>query len=548
MNIFDHWKNELNKLSSEDGLKNCCGMILLLPFLFIIGYLLLFLLIPTLIASAVVMICFVLFNYSKILNLFFKQQLPGAIDQPTGDQPAYKQYFFRKAFIDLKIIITENFRINKTSILVLYNKIKQHLFVEDNKRYITRPIGYAIICAIPVAAIIGGAAFLGVTAIHTAIVALSAGIIIVTAMVFRGVESVNMARWQIFFACPHCYRKFSLPTYSCTNCGAKHTRLVPGQYGIFKRKCQCGNLLPTLFFNGKNKLPSECPLCHSLLSQEMGVAINVHYPIVGGGSSGKSTFLVASMLELEKQSRQGGFSLSLSEKSDLQAIEKARDSFSKGISLDKTTTYKPKAFLATLQKLGKKQQPPYLIYMYDAAGEIFEDGERLHQHIYFEYISGIFFLIDPFSMPVVRQEFEQDLAKAGEYVKPSREQPKDVFDRMVNHLKQHKELKKQKDKYNIPIAVIVTKTDAFGLDSKIIQVPGQKGNTPEEIYSEKIRSWLINNGEGNFVRSMESMFAIVRYFSVSALGHVPYEKSQEAFTPKKVWAPLNWVFSYRKIL
>jgi hypothetical protein len=548
MSIVDQWKNDLNKLSSEDGLKNCCGMIILLPVLFIIGYLLLFLLIPTLIVSAIVITCFVLFNYSKILNLFFKQQLPGAIDQPIGDQPAYKQYFFRKAFIDLKTIITENLRINKTSILEIYNKIKQHLFVEDSKRYIYRPIGYAIICAIPVAAIIGGAAFIGVTAIHTLIVAFSAGIIIVTAMVFRGVESVNMARWQIFFACPHCYKKFSLPTYSCTNCGAKHTMLVPGQYGIFKRKCQCGNFLPTLFFNGKNTLPGECPHCHSLLSQDIGVAINVHYPIVGGGSAGKSTFLVASMLELEKQSKQGGFTLSLSEKSDIQAIEKARDSFSKGIILDKTTTYKPKAFLAKLQKDGSKKQPPYLIYMYDAAGEIFEDGERLHQHVYFEYINGIFFLIDPFSLPVVHQEFEQELVKAGERIKTSREQPKDVFDRMVNHLKQHKELKKQKDRYTIPIAVVVTKTDAFGLESKISQVPEQKGKSPEEVSSEKIRSWLINNGEGNLVRSIENMFASVQYFSCSAFGHVPDEKSPEAFIPKKVWAPINWIFSYRKIL
>jgi len=548
MSIVDDWKNELNKLSSGDGLINCCGMIILLPVLAIVGYLLFLLLIPTLIISAVVITCFVLFNYSKILNLFFKQQLPGAIDQPTGDQPAYKQYFFRKAFIDLKTIITENLRINKTSILVLYNKIKQHLFVEDNKRYITRPIGYAIICAIPVAAIIGGAAFIGVTAIHTLIVALSAGTIIVTAMVFRGVESINMARWQIFFACPSCYKKFSLPTYSCTNCGAKHTMLVPGQYGIFKRKCQCGNLLPTLFFNGKNTLPSECPHCHNTLSQDIGVAINVHYPIVGGGSSGKSTFLVASMLELEKQSKQGGFTLSLSEKSDLKAIEKARDSFSKGIILDKTTTYKPRAFLAKLQKDGSKKQPPYLIYMYDAAGEIFEDGERLHQHVYFEYINGIFFLIDPFSIPVVHQEFEQELVKAGERIKTSREQPKDVFDRMVNHLKQHKEVKKQKDRYTIPIAVVVTKTDAFGLESKITQVPEQKGKSPEEVSSEKIRSWLINNGEGNLVRSIENMFASVQYFSCSAFGHVPDEKSSEAFIPKKVWAPINWIFSYRKIL
>ena len=193
--------------------------------------------------------------------------------------------------------------------------------------------------------------------------------------------------------------------------------------------------------------------------------------------------------------------------------------------------------------------------MYDAAGEIFEDLEPLRLHKYFEYISGIFFLVDPFSIPVIKQEYEQELSEFYENVRPSEEQPHAIYDRMIINLEQHKEERKtllHEGKYKIPLAVIITKNDAFDLHSRITQttpalITTNKNRSPEDMSSEQIRDWLSNNGQGNLVRSVESTFEHVKYFSCSALGRMPSDTSGEGFTPQDVDTAIRWVFSFRKI-
>ena len=538
----------------------CCGIVAIIGAIALyIGVLYLFFryaFIYVLFIAALIMAVWILVNFSKACARCMKRELPGAADiKPTGSQPAYKQYFFRQAFIDLKDITLENYELNKESILTIIEGTKDKLFSAETKTLITWPLGIAIFIAIPFAIILGGAVYLIVTAIHVLAVLLSASVIVMTAMVFRAIEYLNMARWRIFFACPSCYERFSMPVYSCPNCNAQHTKLVPGQYGIFKRKCECGNLLPTLFLNGKNKLPSKCPNCNHPLTAEAGVSINVHYPIVGGKSSGKSSFLVASMMVLSEKGKEEGYNLSFPEKRDKENFERFETNFKKGIPPIKTAREdKPRAFLVKLQQEGKKK-PAHLIYMYDAAGEIFEDLDSLRHHKYFEYLSGIFFLIDPFSIPVIKQEYESELSKYYKNVLPSEEPPHTIYDRMIINLEQYRGQKKvllQEGKYKIPIAVIITKSDAFDLQSKITSLNlelfnAEKNKIEEDIFSEQIRDWLSNNGEGNFVRSVESMFTNVKYFSCSALGHMPDAASDRPFTPKNVDAPIKWVFSFRKI-
>ena len=538
---------------------DCCGIVVIIGAIALyIGALYLFfryVFIYVLYIAALIMAVWILVNFSKACIRCIKRELPGATDiKPTGSQPAYKQYFFRQAFIDLKDITLENFELNKESILTIIEGTKETLF-EEERTIFTWPLGIAIFIAIPFAIVLGGAVYLIVTAIHVLVVLLSASAIVMAAMVFRALEYLNMARWRIFFACPSCYERFSMPIYSCPDCNAQHTKLVPGQYGIFKRRCECGNLLPTLFLNGKNKLPSKCPNCNHPLTAEAGVTINVHYPIVGGKVTGKSSFLVASMLVLSEKGKEEGVELSFPEEKDKGKFERFETNFKTGIPPDKTVAdVKPRAFLVKLQQEEKKK-PAHLIYMYDAAGEIFEDMDPLRHHKYFEYLSGIFFLIDPFSIPVIKQEYEAELSNYYKNVSPSEEPPHAIYDRMIINLEQHKGQKKvllQEGKYEIPIAVVITKSDAFDLGSKITSLNPElfnagKNKTEEDIFSEQIRDWLSNNGQGNFVRSVESMFTYVKYFSCSALGHMPDDTSDRPFTPKNVDAAIKWLFSFRKV-
>ena len=56
----------------------------------------------------------------------------------------------------------------------------------------------------------------------------------------------------IFGACPICGEKYNIPIYVCSNCGKEHKKLIPGKYGIFNRRCQCGNKMPTMFMDEEN--------------------------------------------------------------------------------------------------------------------------------------------------------------------------------------------------------------------------------------------------------------------------------------------------------
>src|SRR2546421_3030253 len=123
-------------------------------------------------------------------------------------------------------------------------------------------------------------------------------------MYLRTAESVSMAWRRINFVCPHgtCYKKIALPIYICPTCSAEHKRLLPGSYGILRRRCQCTTqFLPTLGLFGRAAIPAKCPQCSGNLAREIGASTDVHVPLIGGPASGKTSYLIAATLELERE-------------------------------------------------------------------------------------------------------------------------------------------------------------------------------------------------------------------------------------------------------
>lgn len=109
-------------------------------------------------------------------------------------------------------------------------------------------------------------------------------------------DRAYLARKKIFTACNECKCKTLIPTYICYKCGAYHTNLTPGVYGIFKRTCNCGEKLPTTFFNGRKKIQAICPNC---LLEGKTTYLNdresrpLCIPVVGGRSVGKTAYITA---------------------------------------------------------------------------------------------------------------------------------------------------------------------------------------------------------------------------------------------------------------
>ena len=290
---------------------------------------------------------------------------------------------------------------------------------------------------------------------------------------------------------------------------------------------------------GRNKLPSFCPHnedCGQPLNSRSGVIRNLHVPVVGGPASGKTSFLMASMCELHELAKSNVLLLGFPEKKDETLFERCRKDFLHGTIVGKTAEQSPSAFLVDLETSGSKS----LLYIYDAAGELYQHTDELARHEYYGYTHGIVFLLDPFSLPQVQIDYASSLKNSTDQVKPCAEMPQDVYDRMIGTLRAFSN--NDRSFRSIPFAVVITKGDAFGI-AKTIDVTtanSTAGSSKEDPESAAVRQWLINNNESNLVRSMENDFKKVRYFHCSSLGRLP-DNSSSPFNPRGVLDPLGWV-------
>lgn len=483
----------------------------------------------------------VLYNY---LATMWKEMIMGQgwADSPVAPEPAFRQYYFRKAFHDYRQVVEESWKPNRALADWVLDKGKK-LFTNGAVIF-TWPLGITFFAIAGVGAIAAGIAYVIFGLIHLLLVVTCAVVAISLAFVVRLIEYLSMLWRRIFLVCPHanCYRPIPLPVYACPNCGATHNRLLPGAYGIFKRKCKCGALLPTLFLFGRNNLPGFCPHpdCQRPLNSSVGMTRNLHVPIVGGPATGKTSFLMASMCELYDRSQKGHFRFEFPEKKHETLFQRCSRDFLQGALVTKTAEESPDAFLVNLQDGGGGKA---LLYMYDAAGELYQRNDVLARHEYYSYTHGILFLLDPFSLPQVRVDYESSLKRASDQIKPCDESPQDVYDRMIGTLRAFSNTGGRFG--SVPFAVVVTKSDAFGLARTIeaggLNVP--KGNSKnEDPESASVRQWLFNNGEGNLVRCIENDFKKVRYFHCSSLGRLP-DSSSSPFEPQGVLDSLGWILT-----
>jgi hypothetical protein len=179
-----------------------------------------------------------------------------------------------------------------------------------------------------------------------------------------------------------------------------------------------------------------------------------------------------------------------------------------------------------------------LLYIYDAAGELYQQSDVLARHEYYGYTHGVVFLLDPFSLPQVQVDYAALLKSTAERVKPCAEMAQDVYDRMIGTLRSF--FNSDGAFKSIPFAVVVTKADAFGIAKNIEVTAVNDTNPRSEPESGAVRQWLINNGESNLVRCIENDFKKVRYFHCSSLGRLP-DSSSSPFDPQGVLEPLGWV-------
>lgn len=372
--------------------------------------------------------------------------------------------------------------------------------------------------------------------------------VLLTVGVLQLWEVIKHPVFRIGYTCPRC-STHQLPYFRCEECAELIEDLGPTTFGVFRVRCgSCGNWLPTIG-SARLRLDKICrndKCLADLDHSELGMRAEYRIAIVGAKSSGKSNLMISSIWHFEEQfAPLNHVQIRFENQAEEAAYRMYVDALKEGRVMNKTmSTPVPRAFTLSFRAPDGKGG---ILYLYDAAGEDFEDEEQLAGHPIEEY-DGVLLVVDPFAEEIIRQTAEQETSEQDvEAAYPSPIEVSEILGRLLNVLERARGTRVGQ-KFELPIAVVLTKVDACGLSGKIstaLDNPARRFRSiavaalHAEAASNEIRGFLQYNGLGNLVRIVDR-FARPAYFAVSALGRsVGWDPTP--FQPRGVVAPLLWL-------
>lgn len=516
--------------------------------LYLVGLFITYVVIPIISAVAVVMavgglavgLFFSLYNYITALSEVFAKKR--VVNVNKNKEPAFVSYFFGRSYVDMGEVVRTTWDNNFDKIRATAKKLGDSFAQNGVIIGLITMIMYGL--TIIILLTVGVAISVALSVVHIAVLVVFNVIVYLIALLVWGIDKIYLSIHKMFGACPYCKRKYSIPTYVC-DCGAKHRNLVPGKYGIFRRKCMCGRKIPTTILFGRRKLNAECPECGRSLNNDAGVseAVPVCIPVIGGPSVGKTCYITAVMKELlEKVSPKTGINIAFYNNSNKVACENMINLYNQGAIQSKTSDYNPAAYNFFVHT---RQKPERLLYFYDIAGEAFNDVGGLSTQAQYEYAHGFIFIIDPFSIPRIASQYSAEGNLSAYAISDA--DTNDTFATFMSNLGSLSGLSPSQLS-KIPCAIVINKVDAVGLDREFGRgAINRLLNTDEyakwdfgDLMDYKIRDYLKQNGMSNFVNNIEISFKKNRFFAVSALGHV---QNGQGFKGILVLEPFEWIVS-----
>jgi hypothetical protein len=455
--------------------------------------------------------------------------------------PAIRSYYFGKGYADLGAVIVDSWRRNLASARLELVAMRR-LWVRS---WAAKALALVRGAAAASLLTFGSIFFVAASVVHAAL------LLSLFLLVYLGFTLVYLAE-RAYLAvkgfspvCPDCHSRNPLAEHLCPRCGAVHRRLIPSSYGILHRTCTCGERLPTTFFAHRGRLAAVCPDCGRSLAGLVEVR-KLFVPVFGGPATGKSAFLLAVLRDLaEHWAPPNGLVASFPDSGIEADVRRAWQDLDRGCPPVKTATRLPRA--VTL-RIAPAQGPSRLLYLYDPAGEAFRSTAELALQKYQGYLSGLIFLIDPFSIEEVRNLYSDRLPRVQDALKPSVLPAEDVFARILIGLEEHWGLQKGA-RLKVPLAVVIDKIDAFGLEQRIGEpaLQAQLAAAPAPVDAAEIRNRLVRNqlvrwGLAGLVHQIETRCPHVGYFACTALGRMP-DATLRPYAARGVLPPLLWVLS-----
>ncbi len=378
------------------------------------------------------------------------------------------------------------------------------------------------------------------------------------------IETLYFKLKKVSFRCQKCTHAYKTPVYACPICRIKHVNLKPGKYGVFKRKCVCGSILPlTVKSSGKKMvkdsatgrirwekfkitdMESFCPHCGN--SDRAGITHPVSIALIGGASAGKTTFKVAFLKDfLDEEIVNYGIDFEFPD--DVYDNEfKQIESYYRGIPIP-PTPYGAEYDIITFSFMlkHKKFGVDRLIHLYDMPGEAFQKGNAQEGWHMYTFNDGAVFLIDPYSLERVKEESQNELR--GSNMGISAASMNELIESLIDTLRQVKTPKNAKGKFKIPIALTINKADSTILKKQIgDDAVKTLMNAHPDVFNDYYmtmdylcRCFLVDNGCSGFIANLDANFETVHFFSSSPIGSVP-KGARTPFYPINVLPVMQWL-------
>ncbi|WP_146362304.1 TRAFAC clade GTPase domain-containing protein [Arthrobacter yangruifuii] len=300
-----------------------------------------------------------------------------------------------------------------------------------------------------------------------------------------------------------------------------------------------------------------CPSCHSILPR--GIDNNSPlFGLIGVRNSGKTVLLSVLHRELV-QSVARRFDAAIDTPGGSSGLARDLAMFEKDMAREGGSLPPQTAASGTVKKTPAVYEWKYsrkgktastIFSFYDTAGEDVSRQETAMMQQYLGQASGVILLLDPFAFSENRERAEQLGAAAGDA-----DTPESALDGITYVLQTAHNVKNNK-KIKVPLAVVVSKIDAFFDQipaSHPLRQPSSSSSTFDDAESRTIHDHVMalvaNWGGDGLLRKLEHEYDNFRLFGVSALGAEPDYRSgsvsSRGLLPHRVADPLLWLMADR---
>ncbi|MFA7767413.1 TRAFAC clade GTPase domain-containing protein [Streptomyces sp. NRRL S-448] len=491
------------------------GRFVLLPALFLFGLSAYLPFVPFIAAlRGLALVMQVLTGYGRTLVGVLHRRTPEFRTMPPyrpqdEEVKAYRNYFFGPATRDLRQLLTLEGRSYATTVGDSFRAVTSRQFVAPAQhRAFTIPYGLTLYLGLCAGAALALPLLGLLFALHALVLALLTGGARLLAGTLRAVDRAVlwMKRLRTGMLCPHCFERVPYPAYDCPSptCRRRHADIRPGTYGIFRRRCECGQRMPTLLMlMGRNsRLQAYCvhPHCGKPMNTDAGHMPEVVIPLIGGQAAGKTQLMAAMLLSLEQAAANGGPAIALADEESDANYQVLREVLRMRGHTRATQKSLPRAHSFVLGG-GRSQR---LIHLFDTAGERFVDREDTDALRYARAARTFVFVLDPMAVKAFWTTMDPPPGPLLDRTLGSTVDPEEVFARSVQAVAaMGAPLQRSR------LAVAISKTDLLA----------EHGLVPAGLEdSDGARTWLREAlGLHSLVQGMELNFREVHFFRTAAV-------------------------------